>query len=240
MFYYFLRFRITVIVVVLALRASSLHAQVSTNPPIAPEPETPAKATPPSPSNPLRLSSSWEDGLVFQSDDQNYRIQLGSMLRLDGRYIPNDPSHLNTDTFTVRVARINFQGRIAKYFTFRVVPELVGAGGGIPTVVDAWFDIELSKALHVRFGRDKAQVGYEVLLSDANTLFVERGLTVNLHPIRDVGIQVYGDLPGGIVSYATGVFNGVVDGTNSTNVDTDTSKDLVGRVVVTPFARVQD
>ena len=239
MFPRFCRSSVALVVFFLALAVSRpLHAQGAPVPQASPQDPAAADA-PPSPANPRRMSTTWEDGLVLQTDDSNYRIQLGSMLRFDGRYVPNDPGHVVTDTFTVRAARFSLQGRIAKYVTFRVVPEFVGGGGGIPGVLDAWFDLELSQAVHVHFGRDKTQLGYEALLPDANIVFIERGMTLNLQPLRDVGIQVYGDLPGGVVSYAVGIFNGVVDGTNSTNLDTDSSKDLAGRVVVTPFARTK-
>lgn len=208
----------------------------------APEQSAQAQApesNPPTPPAPTRMSATWQDGLVFQSDDGDYRIQIGALVRFDGRFAPNDPAHTITDTFLMRFVRMSAQGRIAKYITFRIVPDFVGSGGGIPTLADAFIDIAFSDALHVRVGRDKAPMSYEVLLPDPNVLFLERGLMVNLMPVRDIGAQVYGDLPGGVVSYAGGIFNGVVDGTASTNADTDSSKDYVGRVVVKPFVRTK-
>jgi phosphate-selective porin OprO/OprP len=134
----------------------------------------------------------------------------------------------------MRTLRATFQGRIAKYFTFRVQPDLTGTG---TTIADAWFDIGFSDAFHLRFGRDKVPVGLEVLLQDSNVVFLERGLTVNLLPQRDIGVQAYGNLPGGLVSYAVGVFDGQVDGSSNSanNPDADNSKDVIGRVVVRPF-----
>jgi phosphate-selective porin OprO/OprP len=63
---------------------------------------------------------------------------------------------------------------------------------------------------------------------------VERGLPTALVPNRDVGIQVFGEIPGGIVSYAAAILNGVADG-GSGDVDTNDGKDLVGRIVIRPF-----
>jgi phosphate-selective porin OprO/OprP len=65
-------------------------------------------------------------------------------------------------------------------------------------------------------------------------MFFERGLPTALVPNRDVGIQVLGDLPGGVVSYSAGVLNGVPDG-GSADVDTNDGKDLAGRVAIRPF-----
>ena len=42
-------------------------------------------------------------------------------------------------------------------------------------------------------------------------LFMERALPNALVPNRDVGVQVLGDIKGGLVSYLGGVMNGVAD-----------------------------
>ena len=58
-----------------------------------------------------------------------------------------------------------------------------------------------------------------------------------LVPNRDVGFQAQGDLAGGKLLYSAGIFNGnPADGTSAiTDVDTNNSKDLAGRIVVLPF-----
>jgi phosphate-selective porin OprO/OprP len=67
-------------------------------------------------------------------------------------------------------------------------------------------------------------------------IFVERALPTSVAPDRDIGMQVMGDLAGGVVSYQAGIFNGVVDG-GSAEVDTNDRKDVAGRLVVRPLAR---
>jgi phosphate-selective porin OprO/OprP len=57
-----------------------------------------------------------------------------------------------------------------------------------------------------------------------------------LVPNRDVGMQVVGDAAANRISYQGGVFNGVNDGSSSTtDLDTNSGKDVLGRIVVTPF-----
>jgi phosphate-selective porin OprO/OprP len=177
----------------------------------------------------------WEDGLFFETDDGENSIKLGAMIRFDGRFAPNDPGHVITDTFLLRQLRLNLSGQIARYFTFRLIPDF--SGNGAAPIADAYVDIRFSNALHVRAGRDKAPVGYELLLQDANVLFVERGLVTNLLPGRDVGAQVLGVLGAGLVEYQAGVFNGVLDGSNALTLDPDSSKDVVGRIILRPFQR---
>ena len=178
------------------------------------------------------LSGVWQDGFIIQSADGDYRIQLGAVVQIDGRFSVDDPTPI-TNTFTVRKARPIVSGRIARYFDFRLMPEF---GSGSPVILDAYVDTRFSPAFRLRAGKDKTPVGYEWLIGDANVLFPERTLVSGLVPHRDVGFQAQGDLAGQRVSYSAGVFNGVPDGvTSSTDVDTNGRKDVAGRVVVQPF-----
>jgi phosphate-selective porin OprO/OprP len=73
------------------------------------------------------------------------------------------------------------------------------------------------------------------LQSGANLLFVERGFPTQLIPNRDVGFQLQGDLFGGALSYAAGVFNGVADGGSGDFETADDDKDAAGRIFTHPF-----
>jgi phosphate-selective porin OprO/OprP len=79
-------------------------------------------------------------------------------------------------------------------------------------------------------------VGIERLYSAQSIPFAERALPTALVPNRDVGAQVHGELAGGVVSYAVGVFDGAVDGA-LIDTDSNDSKDLAGRLFLQPFAR---
>lgn len=165
----------------------------------------------------------------MQSADGDYRVQLGALVQVDGRFSVDEPSPI-VDTFLMRKARPIIAGRIARYFDFRLVPDF---GNGSPTLADGWFDTRFSNALRVRIGKDKVPIGYEILIGDANIFFPERSLVASLVPLRDVGVQAQGDVAGGHVSYAGGVFNGIPDGTTSSaDVDSNGGKDLAGRIVV--------
>lgn len=159
--------------------------------------QTPATGTPAAPTR--HMNASWQDGLVLESDDGDYRIQFGTFMRFDGRFSNRTSGSGIPNTFLMRTLRATVQGRIARYFTFKLQPDFTGLTG-VP-VADAWADIQFSDAVHVRFGRDKVPIGTEVLLQDTNTVFLERGLTANLMPSRDTGIQVYGDIHGSTISY---------------------------------------
>jgi phosphate-selective porin OprO/OprP len=100
---------------------------------------------------------------------------------------------------------------------------------------DAYVDTRFSPRFRVRVGKDKTPVGYELLMSDASGWFPERALTSSLVPNRDLGVQAQGDLDGGKVVYAAGLFNGVPDGlSSSAGIDTNHGKDVAGRVAFQP------
>jgi phosphate-selective porin OprO/OprP len=174
----------------------------------------------------------WNEGFFVQTPNGDNRLQFGIVLQTDGRFGLDDPLPI-TNTFVLRKARPTFTGRIAKFIDFKVMPELAGSA----TILDAYFDLRFSSKLRLRSGKDKTPVGYELLIGDAYLIFPERSVVSLLVPNRDIGFQAQGDLAGGKLTYAGGIFNGnPTDGSSTTtDVDTNSSKDFAGRIVLYPF-----
>ena len=169
---------------------------------------------------------------MIQSANGDNRLVLGVVVQTDGRFSLDDPAPF-TDTFTIRKLRPGLQGRVAKYFDFRLTPEF---GNGTPGLQDAYVDVRFATAFRVRVGKDKTPVGLELLQGDPTLFFPERSLASSLVPNRDVGVQAQGDIAGGKLTYSAGVFNGQPDGASSTtDVDTNSGKDVAGRIVYQPF-----
>jgi phosphate-selective porin OprO/OprP len=189
------------------------------------------------PAAPPAITAGWNDGFVIQSADGNNRLQIGAILQADGRFSLDEPETI-VDTFVLRKARPVLSGRIAKYFDFKLMPELAG---GTSNVLDAYFDVRISNAFRLRSGKDKTPVGYELLLGDTTLIFPERSLVSLLVPNRDVGFQAIGEVAAGRIQYGGGIFNGnVLDGASgSLDVDANEGKDLAGRVVYLPFRAVR-
>jgi len=184
------------------------------------------------PAAPAPVTSGFDNGFFVQSGNGDYRLGFGLVAQVDGRFSLDDPLPI-TNTFTLRKLRPTFTGRLTKYFEFKVMPDL---GNGTTVVQDAYFDTRFSPAFRVRVGKDKTPVGYELLIGDANLYFPERALASSLVPNRDLGVQAQGDLAGGKLTYAGGLFNGIPDGTSSTTeVDSNSDKDFAGRIVVQPW-----
>jgi phosphate-selective porin OprO/OprP len=185
------------------------------------------------PAQPPPITVGWNDGFFVQSADGDNRILFGLVLQADGRFALDDPLPVSR-TFVLRKARPTLTGRVARYFEFKLMPELAG---GTATLLDGYLDIHLSPAFRLRSGKDKTPVGYELLLSDANLVFPERSVVSLLVPNRDIGFAAHGELAGGKLLYSGGVFNGNPPDGSSTpgDIDTNHGKDLAGRVVFLPF-----
>src|SRR5216684_4602029 len=180
--------------------------------------------TSPPPAAPLQ--EGFQDGFFVESADGDNRLVVGIVAQTDGRFDLDDTKPI-INTFTIRKIRPTFSGRVAKYFDFKVMPDF---GNGTAVVQDAYVDIRFSPKFRVRTGKDKTPVGYELLEGDAFLLFPERALASSLVPNRDIGVQVQGDLSQKLF-YAAGIVNGTPDGSSSTTeLDTNNTKDLAGRV----------
>lgn len=185
------------------------------------------------PPQPAPFTAGWRDGFVLQSQNGDYRLQLNLLLQADERFAVDDPQNNVVNTFAFRRIRPILQGRVANFFDFYFNPDFAGA---IVNIRDAYVDTRFSPAFRVRVGKGKQPFGLERLHSAAFLTFVERALPTTVAPDRDLGVQVLGDVGGGLVSYQAGVFNGVADGA-AAELDTNDGKDVAARLVVRPFVR---
>lgn len=176
-------------------------------------------------------ATSGRDGFSLRSADGAYQLKIRGYVQLDGRFFFDDEQRPANDTFILRRVRPIFEGTVFKIFDFRIMPDF---GGGTTVLQDAYLDARFSPKIKVRAGKFKPPVGLERLQSGSEILFVERGLPTNLVPNRDLGVQLFGDLARGNVSWAAGVFNGVPDG-SSGDLDNNDGKDYAARLFFQPF-----
>ena len=169
-------------------------------------------------------------GFEIRSADSAFRVRIRGYLHSDFRKYLDDEARAGTDSFLLRRARPILEATFFKIFDFRIMTDF---GGGTAVVQDAYFDARFSKYVNLRAGKQKPPLGQERLLSATDILFIERALPTALVPNRDVGVQAYGD-PAPWVTYQLGVFNGVIDG-GSGDTDATDSKDVVGRLLFSPF-----
>ncbi len=170
------------------------------------------------------------DGFYIGTADGAYQLRLRGVIQADGRAYLDDQSRLLSDEFLIRRARLYVEGTVAEIFDFRLLPDF---GQGKLTLFDAWVNVRLWPTLQVRAGKMKSPFGLERLQAEQNVEFIERGLTENIAPDRDIGVTVHGDIFGRL-TYEVGVFNGVPDG-GSTDFNLTRGIDGEARVFATPF-----
>ena len=173
-----------------------------------------------------------EHGFGFASADKGFALRLRGVLQIDSRTFFHDHGIAGNDGFLVRRARPIIEGTIFRDFDFLFVPEF---GGTAPQLFDAYVNYRLLPEAQLRLGKFKSPVGLEQLTVDVETIFNERALPTGLTPNRDLGVQLHGEAFSGRVSYAAGLFNGSGDARNSTNLDTDDTKEFAGRIFFQPF-----
>ena len=169
-------------------------------------------------------------GFQLKSGDGNFVLKLRGYVQVDSRFYFNDDAFLAADQWLIRRARLILEGTVFKLFDFRFNEDFAGA---TPTLFDAYIEARLAKPVALRVGKYKV-LGLERLQSATDIRFIERGYPTNLLPIRDIGLQVGGELAKGILTYSLGVFNGVPDLAND-NLDLGDSKEVDGRVFLAPF-----
>lgn len=171
-------------------------------------------------------------GLIASSADSNFVFSLHGLLQVDSRTYFDGSGPKGSDGFLLRRARPIFQGTVYRDFDFLFAPDFGGTGAQI---FDAYINYRYAPWAQLRLGKFKTPVGLEVLESDASTAFNERSLASDLMPGRDIGAQLWGNVNGGVVSYAAGIFNGVGDSRNSSNTNFDNNVEFAGRLFALPF-----
>jgi len=137
------------------------------------------------------------------------------------------------DNFSVRRSRLSLTGDIMKKMHYKIQMDLAKT----PTLLDASVDYEFSKAFQIRVGQFIIPFSLELVTATSDVDMVNRSQPEeklspgrdNSAQGRDVGVSVFGTYS--VVDYTVAVLNGA--GINKP--DTNSHKDLAGRVVIHPF-----
>ncbi len=139
--------------------------------------------------------------------------------------------------FDIYRAHLAASGRLSRDLAYELRTDL---GGGTAVLLDAYVDLALDPVT-LRIGQFKYPFSLEGLEGDTDTPLILRSETVKTIAgslgtvggfFRDRGVQVSGDVPGGLkgLSYAVAVVNGNGVAAGTVPPDTNPSKDIVGRV----------
>ncbi len=174
-------------------------------------------------------------GFTLSSANGDFALQLKGVLQVDSRTFFDDGGIKGNDGFILRRARPILQGTVFHDVDFLFVPDF---GGSSAQIFDAYLNYRFRPELQLQAGKFKVPVGLEHLQSDINTMFNERALATDLVPNRDLGAELHGDLFGGVISYAAGIFNAAPDYSSpSANADFQDNKAFGGRLFFQPLKK---
>jgi phosphate-selective porin OprO/OprP len=178
---------------------------------------------------PTRFSIGTADGSSF--------VRLRGVLHVDGRHFEGDGTPATSNTWLLRRVRPVVEGTLANFIDYRFTPDF---GGGRTVVQDAYITARFRPWAAVTVGKFKVPIGLERIQSANDMRFIERGFPTSLVPNRDLGVQLGGELGGGLFSYNISYTNGVVDGGGtesnaSPDGESDAKGDFSARVFFQPF-----
>ena len=179
----------------------------------------------------VSATASAKDGFSIKSADGKFSLKFRGLVQTDARFFLSDSAVPVVNNFFIRRARPILDVVVGKYLEFRLQPDF---GQGTTVLFDAYSDVKVSPAFAVRVGKFKSPIDLERLQSASDIVFAERALATNLAPNRDIGLQLSGEVSGGVFAWQAGVFNGVPDLGNGDG-DVSDAKDFVGRVFIQPF-----
>jgi len=201
------------------------------------------------------VTANAKDGFSIKSPDGNYSLKLGGYTQIVAReFADNKKGELGyASSIIPRRVRLIIQGTVAHDFDYYVQPEFgypntyssitatAPSAYGV-ALQDAWLDWKYFPAAVIKVGKFKTPFDLENLQDTRYTSFTELGLTGNLSPQRDVGVQLSGSLFGDLINYAGGVFDGGADKENNyggfaTGPGDPNEKAGVGRIFIKPFIK---
>jgi phosphate-selective porin len=176
------------------------------------------------------LRAYYQDDFVLESADRAFQLKIRGNIHFDTRIYQGE-SKGSPHSFDIRRARIDLQGRLFSFLTYRVQAELAGQ----PYIRNAWLDVRIRSWLRVRIGQMKVPYSSSWLTLDNNVNFVERGASTPIYPFFDRGLKIWGELWRGTLTYNVGVYTGAGIDADASGGDQDDFKDLAARVMVQPF-----
>ena len=168
-------------------------------------PKNEPAANPPKAQDKPAAVAGWGDNHAFlRSIDGSFETQIGGYAQLDfrGYQSGNHPPN----TFLVRRARLAVEGKVQRYFDFKVEGDFADTASTL--LRDFYVRIHRIDEFQLAFGQFRVPISQEEIRSDTYQDFVERSMVNNLVPSRSPGIAASGEIKHGFFEYQIGAFNG--------------------------------
>jgi phosphate-selective porin OprO/OprP len=199
------------------------------------------------------ITATSKDGFSIKSPDGSYSLKIGGYTQVVAReFTDNKKGDLGySSSIFPRRVRLIIQGTVARDFDYFIQPDFgysntyssitaTAPSAYAVALQDAWLDWKYFPEATIKAGKFKPPFDLENLQDTRYTAFTELGLTSNLSPQRDVGVQLSGSLFGDVVNYAGGLFDGAADRENNyggfaTAPGNTNEKGGTGRIFIKPF-----
>ncbi|HVC08424.1 MAG TPA: porin [Elusimicrobiota bacterium] len=160
------------------------------------------------------------------------KLQFKGLIQTDGRFYLGSGANPAASGFWLRRARPELKGTMFGFYDFKFQPDF---GENTAVIDDAYFDVRPWSFANLRIGKFKPPLGLERLRAARDLTFMERGLTADLMPSRDTGVEFRGGVFGGAIKYQTSLTNGTADAAHAPDGPATNAKELAARVFVQPF-----
>ncbi len=144
-----------------------------------------------------------KDHAFLRSENGAFETQIGGYGQLDFRGYGSGDHPPNT--FLLRRARISLEGKLERYFDFRIEGDFADTATALR---DMYVNIHRIDEFQLRFGQFRVPISQEEMRSDNLQDFVERSLVNNLVPSRSPGVGASGSINKGVFEYQLGAWNG--------------------------------
>lgn len=176
------------------------------------------------------LKISLSPGPKIETADGETVFRLGGFAQVDAGNVFDDMNDYSSGA-TVRRARINVSGTIAKDWNYKLENDFASNGS---VLTDVFVEYNGLKPVSITIGQFKEPFGLETLTSDTFTTFIERASPTLFSPDRNIGLQLSTKGDSSIGAY-TAAIGGFGSGTGTASTD-DEAKDIAARLTLAPIA----
>ena len=159
-------------------------------------------------------------------------------MEADFRGFPDADDGKDIDSFLIRRARIALDGIFATYIDYRLMVDFAQKQSAtnlqaVEIIQDAYANLHYWDAFQFEAGKFKQPIGFEQLIQDRYTPFIERSMFDQLLPGRDVGLMAHGEmLFSDRFDWAVALANGQFQ---NLDYDDNNKKDFTFRMLFRPF-----
>jgi phosphate-selective porin OprO/OprP len=175
-------------------------------------------------------ASAPEPSFTIQASTETHRLRIRANSQVDARFVVHGDQGFN-DTFLIRRLPVSIEAQLGEKFFCRLMPDFAPSN---VVLLESYVRYQQSAAFNLLLGKTKSPFDLERLVAQTDLLFLERAHPSSLAPNRDIGVQVFGDLVGGTLTYQLAWLNGARDN-DSTITDVDDEKEVVARLMAYPF-----